>query len=452
MKNLPTLNFELNRKQAPEIKNIEKLNLSFPDRALLDNGIPLYIINAGEQEVVKIEFILKAGINSIFLNTSNLTLNTPLIPKLTLEMLTEGTESFTSEEIAETLDFYGAFLDRDCDRDKATLTITCQNKHLKNIIPVLKEMIFNPTFPASNFQLISSNKRQHFILNNEKVAYVAKQKFKQLLYGDSHPYGSIIKVEDFDNLEREHLKVFHSANYQASAFSYIIISGKPDKNIISVLNKHFGNVKCLLLNAEVNIPNSELRIQNSKLFIQKPAAIQSAIRIGKVLSAPQSPILNYKSPDYYCFKILNTILGGYFGSRLMSNIREDKGYTYGISSNVIPLYNSAYFFITSQIGVEHVNIAISEIYKEMKRLQNDKVKDKELELVRNYMQGNLLRSMDGPFAIAELCKILIEYGLSEDYFEKYIDNIQNITSDEIIQTAQKYLQPLTMTELIVGNR
>ena len=195
--------------------------MSFPAKYSLDNGIPLYIINAGKQEVVKIEFIFNAGINSLFLPTSNSLLPTPLLPKLTLEMLTEGTETYSSEEIADILDYYSAFLDKDCERDKATLTVTCLNKHLENILPVLKEIILYPTFPASNFELLTSIKRQHFILNNEKVSYIAKQKFKQLLYGDAHPYGVVTKIEDFDKLEREQLNAFHSQFYLQSPYSQL---------------------------------------------------------------------------------------------------------------------------------------------------------------------------------------------------------------------------------------
>ena len=443
------MNIELNRKQAPGIRNIEKFKLALPDKTSLDNGIPIYIINAGEQEVVKLEFIFNAGIRSNF----NSKFTSPLIPKLTLEMLTEGTDNYTSEQIADNLDYYSAFLDNDCGRDNATLNVTCLNKHLENILPVIREMLIFPTIPTSNFQLLVSNKRQHFILNNEKVNYIAKQKFKQLLYGKSSPYGIITKIEDFDMIDREHLADFHKQFYKGLNDLSIIVSGKPDKNILSILNKHFGNVKSAISDQQSAISNQQSTIssqQNSKMFIEKPNAVQSAVRIGKVLSSNQP--LNYSHPDYYSFKVLNSILGGYFGSRLMSNIREDKGYTYGIGSNIISLYNSAYFFITSQIGVENVNIAISEIYKEIERLQNEKVSEKELDLVRNYMQGNLLRSMDGPFAIAEMCKILIEYNLEDDYFEKYIDRIQNISSQELMQTAQKYLQPDTMTEIIVGNR
>ena len=163
-------------------------------------------------------------------------------------------------------------------------------------------------------------------------------------------------------------------------------------------------------------------------------------------------LFNYTHKDYYAFKILNTVLGGYFGSRLMSNIREDKGYTYGIGSNLISLYNSGYFFISSQIGVEYCRMAISEIYKEIKRLQEEKVNASELELVKNYILGSFLRSIDGPFALAEMSRILIEYNLDNNYFSDYTDRINSITPDEIMDTAQKYLQTDTMLELVVGKK
>ena len=459
----------MNRKRAPEIHKSDTISIALPEKHLLDNGIPVYIITAGPQEVTKLEIVFKAGISSLFHQPGAPLLHTPLLPKFTAEMLTEGSANYTAEKVADIFDFYSVYIDKDCERDKVSITISCLNKHLEKVMPVVQDIILYPLFPQNEFRLLVSIKKQQFIQNNEKLNYVAKQKFKETLYGEEHPYGLITKTDDFDRLEPQMLADFHKCCYSPEN-CFILASGKPDDNLLALLNKYigipFGNSSALssqfsalstqpsafstqhsalsTQHSVLSSPNSVLSSQRSVL-IEKTSAIQSAVRIGKVL-------FNYTHKDYYAFKILNTVLGGYFGSRLMSNIREDKGYTYGIGSNLISLYNSGYFFISSQIGVEYCRMAISEIYKEIKRLQEEKVNASELELVKNYILGSFLRSIDGPFALAEMSRILIEYNLDNNYFSDYTDRINSITPDEIMDTAQKYLQTDTMLELVVGKK
>ena len=154
--------------------------------------------------------------------------------------------------------------------------------------------------------------------------------------------------------------------------------------------------------------------------------------------------------DYIKLQILNTVLGGYFGSRLMKNIREDKGFTYGIGSAIIPLKNSAYFFISAETGSDVTFQAVEEIYKELRKLKEQPIPIEELDLVKNYKTGEIMRSLDGPFAISDLTKLTIQFDLDADYFSKYISVIRNITSSELQDLAIKYFNENDLYELIVG--
>jgi predicted Zn-dependent peptidase len=180
-------------------------------------------------------------------------------------------------------------------------------------------------------------------------------------------------------------------------------------------------------------------------FIEKPDAIQSAVRVGRLL-------FNKKDPDYFKFQVLNTVLGGYFGSRLMANIREDKGYTYGIGSGLASLVNGGYFFISTEVGVDVTNNTLSEIYKEIKLLREQPVNNEELETVRNYVLGQFLRSVDGPYSLADKFKAIWEFGLGYDYFENYFKAVKTITPKEIQELANKYLQEEDLIELVVGKK
>jgi predicted Zn-dependent peptidase len=155
-------------------------------------------------------------------------------------------------------------------------------------------------------------------------------------------------------------------------------------------------------------------------------------------------------PDFAGMKVLNAILGGYFGSRLMNNLREDKGYTYGIGSSVVPLRDGGYFVISGEVGAEVTKEALSEIKSELQRLCDEPVPESELSLVRSYLSGEMLRACDGPFAQAEMYRELIEDGLDVSHFNDLINTVQHINAKQLQDLAIKYLNPDDLFTLIVG--
>ncbi len=424
---------DLNRNTQPEIKLVSKINLHRPEVVHLQNEIPVYLINTGTQDLVKIEFIFNAG---------NWYEKEVLVSRFTNKMLKEGTKNFSSNEIAEKIDYYGAHLQCSSEKDNAYVTLYCLNKHLEKILPVVEEVIFKPEFPEKELQILKQNQKQEFIVNSEKVKYVASWNFNELLFGKDHPYGRLITGEDFENVDLSKLVNFHKERYRVDGCK-IIIAGKIPDNLVELLNKHFGIYGSS--NYHMNTEEFSIKSEHEQnKHIKKDNAIQSAVRIGKIL-------FNKKHPDFLKLKVLNTILGGYFGSRLMTNIREDKGYTYGIGSVLISLQHTGYFFITSEVGSDVTEDAINEIYKEINRLQEDKVPEKELSLVKNYMLGAFLRSIDGPFHLSESLRGLIEYDLHNNFYENFISIIQNITSEELRDLACKYFDKGSLYELKVGS-
>jgi predicted Zn-dependent peptidase len=178
-------------------------------------------------------------------------------------------------------------------------------------------------------------------------------------------------------------------------------------------------------------------------FILKAGAMQSAIRMGNLM-------FGRSHSDFAGMKVLNAILGGYFGSRLMINLREDKGFTYGIGSSVVPLLQGGYFVISGEVGAEVTGQALSEINSELLRLCNEPVSESELSLVRSYLSGEMLRAVDGPFAQAGLYRELIEANLTMTHFEELIDTVQHINAQQLQDLAIKYLSPEKLFTLVVG--
>lgn len=423
----------LNRKLAPDFKTIEKIEIPHAFAHTLDNGIKVYTIDSGSQELTKLEFIFKAG---MFYQ------KIPLQASAANNLLETGTKHYSANELSDNIDYYGSFFECAVDQDYASLALYSLNKYLDKSLHYVEDIIKNPTFPKDEFDIYLSNKKQKHLVNSEKVNVLARRRFSELLFGEKHPYGISVTNEDFAQLSLESVIEFYQTFYHSGNCT-IIASGKLSKDLIDTLNRffgkdHWGHVQPIPV-PEVNKETST----QQKHYIHKSDAIQSAIRVGRLL-------FNKKDPDYFKFQVLNTILGGYFGSRLMANIREDKGYTYGIGSGLASLVNDGYFYISTEVGKDVTKDALNEIYKEIRLLREELVDTEELETVRNYVLGQFLRSVDGPYALAEKFKAIWEFGLDYDYFDKYFAAVKTITPEEIKSLANQYLQEQDLLELVVG--
>ncbi len=424
---------KLNRKQQPKFKNIENINIPVPEKINLDNGIETYIINAGTQEIIKIDIIFNAG---------SWYQEKPLIATIVNEMLTEGTKSLTSQQIAEKLDYYGAFIHPNPTKDFGNITLYTLKKYLPETIKILDDIIKNPIFPEDELKTFLSKRKQQFQIELEKVTNIARREFNEQLFGENHPYGKKTKPEDYDLVNRKDVIQFHKRLYH-SGNCKIILSGKIDDSDIKLLNQYLGS-KDWSIKTEAKSLNFDITYQpKMESFVEKENVTQSAIRLGGI-------IINKDHPDYHKLNVVNTILGGYFGSRLMKTIREEKGYTYGISSVLVSLKHAGYLVILSEVGANVAKNAIADILIEIKKLRLEKVSQQELDLVKNYMFGDLLRSFDGPFEISASFKSIIDLGLDTNYYDKAIETIKTITPDEIILMANKYLQEDTLIKIIAG--
>lgn len=425
----------LNRKEAPGFKTIDKIDIPQAEHQRLDNGINVYTVNSGSQELTKIEFIFKAGMYYQ---------DQTLVASAANNLLETGTKSYTANQISDGIDFYGSFFECAVDQDYSTLALFSLNKYLDQSLHFVEEIIKYPTFPKDEFDIYLSNKKQKHLVNSQKVNVLARRRFTELLFGEDHPYGRDVKTEDFDRLTLDQVKAFYKSHYHSSNCT-IVASGKLPENLLEILNRFVGQTTWGEVQPVEKAPIAPKTSSQRQHFIEKADAIQSAVRVGRIL-------FNKKDPDYFKFQVLNTILGGYFGSRLMANIREDKGYTYGIGSGLSSLINSGYFFISTEVGADVTNNTLEEIYKEIKLLREEPVDAEELETVRNYVLGQFLRSVDGPYALADKFKAIWEFGLGYDYFDRYFEAVKTVTPEELMKLANTYLQEKDLVELVVGKK
>ena len=423
----------INRKIQPKIQPVRTIDLIAPVHFKLENGLQLYLLNLGTQDLVKIELVFTAGLAYQ---------NQKLVSFFTNKMLAEGTSSFTAFEIAEKFDSLGAYFNTNIDKDYASVTLYCLTKHLDQILPVFAEIVCEPTFPENELQILTNKTKQEFIINLKKVKSIAQLNFPPLIFGPQHPYGQKAEIRDFNNVSQNDVQTFYK-NYYLNGDSSLFISGKINERIIKKLKNSFSRYP-IKLNVIKPVPDFSAK-PNPELthHIEVTDALQSAIWVGKKL-------FDRLDPDFIGMQVLNTILGGYFGSRLMSNIREEKGYTYGIGSSIVSYKNDGYFAIQTEVGGKHTSATLTEIYHEINVLQTKSISNIELDLVKNYIIGQLIRGMDGPFAVHDKLKTVVLFNFDMNYYQQFINEVLAITPETIKQLATKHLKKESLTELIVG--
>jgi predicted Zn-dependent peptidase len=356
-------------------------------------------------------------------------------------MLSEGSASYTSEELNKLLDYHGIFLNQLVEKDSAGIVLFFLSKHINKVLELGREILFNPLFPDNELNALMMKRSRWYLVNREKVSNIASDHYFQSIFGKNHPYGHQVTEKDFEMMTPLLLRDFHSKYYTAGNMT-IIISGKIHNMTTGLLNQYFGNITSKSQIVEDN-PASPKGEKKRKVHINKKGTVQSAIRIG-------SSTINKRNPDYPGLKIVDSLLGGYFGSRLMKNIREEKGFSYGISSTVTSLDLSGYKVISTEVSQKNRQETIDEIYNEIRLLQNIPVGKEELALVRNYMSGEMIRMFDGPFALAESFKSAWEFGLDNKYYNILADKIKSIEPDEIIDLARTYYNIDELYEITAG--
>lgn len=423
----------INRAVAPTSHPVSGFHLINPRHLALSNGVNLFLVEGGEQELTRIEWIFQ---NDYSRNEH------PLVNTVTCGMLLEGTAHYTQREVADTVDFYGAYLVPEFSHDHSSLKLFSLNKHLSQLFPLVKSILTESTFPERELGTYLRNARQRLQVSLQKNDFVARREFGTALFG-SNRYGIASQLEDYDRINREDLlRVYRSQFTPANCT--IVISGKIDAQLLAEFRTHFEDT----WESTQTLPSpdklSVSKTESGRLtYVERPNALQSAIRLG-------AKTIRRSHPDFPALQFVNLLLGGYFGSRLMSNIREDKGYTYGVGSGIVSLQHDAYLTIATEVGAEVTRATLGEIEKEIERLRTDLVGPEELALAKNYILGSMLGSLENVFAHGDKFKNAYFSGLDIGYYDYYLDTIRAMDAESVLTIANTYLDYGEMSKVIVG--
>jgi len=422
----------LNRSLAPEIHPIRPFDFVKPETITLPNGLECHTVNAGIQPIVSLQLVFP---------TANHLSISEVRAHFASRMLLEGTSKRSNEEISELLASYGAFLDSDSGFDFANLELYCLTKQLPELAELICEILTDSTFPEAGFEHIRKVTFEQQKINFEKSQVVASLKFREKLFGTENPYGKHKTLENIQNITRKEAQEYYETVYKNRPFG-LIMAGKFTDNDLKIIKDTFGKLE--LSTPKIPTANYKIpKVTEKNTYEEKENAFQTSVRIGRELFVRTHP-------DYLKMSVLNTVFGGYFGSRLMSNIREDKGYTYGIYSSIVPMKNAGYLIIGGDVQKEFRKETIREILKEMQRLRTEPIPEEELEIVKNYICGKFVKSLKTPLEVAGKYRSVYFYGLSPDYFSAYISQINAVTSDQLLELAQQYFQEEECLQVLVG--
>lgn len=399
------------------------------------NGVKVHCFSDTASDCLRLEFL--------FMNAGNIHQNKLLTALTSVTLITEGTRCLSALDVADRLDYYGVFVEKNVYREFSSVVFHCLKKYIGELLPLIEQIIKYPEYDKEELAVHIAKGRQKTELNDKKTSTIAMKAFYRSVFPDGHPFSSFAQKEDWDALTRQDLLSFSRQFYSTSQCE-IILAGDCSDELIRSLELHFGESSW----GETSSPllrdyDAKVLLPVKTEFVNKQDASQSSIMVGK-------PCINHLHGDFFKLKVLVCLFGGYFGSRLMTNIREEKAYTYGISADIKTNRRFGVLSILADVKLDKAEETLKEIDFEIERLQNELADEEELRNVKNYLLGDCLRALDGVTEVADRFSYLKGTGCSLSYFQRLAQETKRVSAEELRLMARKYLDKDEMYRVIVG--
>ncbi len=421
----------IDRSKAPQFSLPSEFALPAPQQFLLSTGSTLFFFPTPGIEAVKLE-VIGASSRSTLPNLH------ALVPSFTLQMLQEGTTKSSGQELAEFFDFHGAEVYPTLTYTQEGLSLLCIKKHLSTLLPTFISLFSEATFPEENLEKRKSQRKLSLKLDQEKPSSRAGQLFKKGLFGPEHPFGQEITEAHISEITPELLQAYYQSSLWKDCTLFLSGDFTPQELDLLISQLEQLPLKQGAIKQELPSPSSSWIFQEDK-----EGAVQSSIRLG-AWAIPK------KHPDYPALAVFNTLLGGYFGSRLVKNIREDKGHTYGIHSTLVELDSYAYWMIAADVKKANQEEVFSEIEKEINRLRTELADPEEIEILRNYLIGQLFSKFSSPFDLIEQFKGVYYAGLDFSFYENRFNYLKKFTATDLLNIGERYFSSADRVKVRVG--
>lgn len=421
----------LDRTIAPAVQPLARVTLPAATVFPLPNGARLHVMRNDAQPVIRLQVVFKAG--KWYDPSAGVSL-------LAARLLLDGTHTRSARQIADEVAFFGASLDCEQGFDRATLTLYCLSRHLPQLLPLVQDVLTAPSFPETELALLKTRTIQNVRVERQKTSYLASESFSRHLFGPGYPYGVTFDETIFQDITSEQVRHFYQQHYNFTEAEIFLCGDATDEHV-ALITESLGNPAGSAVVAAAASPAPALLAPSD--YVTVDGSLQASLRIGRLW-----PALNH--PQTHALQVLVKVLGGYFGSRLMKNIREDKGFTYGIYSSVQPREHATSFMIGSDVNAANSAAAIEQVQFELRRLQEEPIPLTELQTVKNYMSGKFANELSTVFEQCDKYKNLVFYNLPASYYADFVAQVQATDAATLQELAQAYLSPDDMLKVVSG--
>lgn len=411
----------VDRSCPPPVSGFTGLHLEFPRCVSLRNGIPVWVIDNGEDDINRLTYYFDGGM---------LHEDRPYQAALTMATLAEGNAHRDAAAIAESFDYYGSLKQANSGDAHSVVSLSSLNDNFAGALEVMQQCVATATFPDHEFGIIRQQQVSNCEIALERVKYLAMKEMKRLYYGDGHPLSMRATPGDIAALTPDDALRFHRRHF-VPARCRLVLAGRITDRELATVDDLVGSWQPAGAPPEPVTWHVDPSPQMLSI-VDKPGAVQSAIVI-------TVPTVGRRHPHYFKLRLLVMALGGYFGSRLVSNVREDKGYTYGIVANLLGSAFDAYVGIATECDTKYTRAVIDEIKKELRRLRDETMGDDELYTVKQHMLSSLAKQLDTPFSIAGYVGSTIMHGVYPEYYNEQVAAIAAATPRDLQEMAQRYL-------------
>lgn len=423
------------QKQTPPAGGTPKdFTLPAKNSITLGNGLSVTMVQYGKVPKVSVRVVVRTG-------NIDETASQVWLADLTGEFLKEGTKTRSAQDLAKAAAGMGGSIEVYTGSDQVYVTGEVLAEFGPDFIKLIADMIQNPAFPAAETERLKNNKIRELSVDRAEPQSMAAEKFNKVIFGD-HPYGRLFPTEDMlKSYTVEHVKEFYDKNFCAKRTAIYVVGMFDSKAVQQAVNESFNGWK----EGSAATQNPPKMSSSKTIYlIDRPGAPQSTIYMGL-------PAIDPSHPDYLPMTVMNSLLGGSFGSRITSNIRENKGYTYSPSSFFQVNYRSAFWAEAADVTTDFTGASIREILYEINRLKNEPPSKEELDGIKNYMAGTFVLRNSSPNGIANQLSFLSLHGLPDTYLTNYVKNVYAVTPEDISKMVKNYIRDTDIAIVIVGD-
>lgn len=428
----------LDRTVRPKLGPTPAITLPNIQKAELPNGLRLWLVENHKVPVAAFNLVVFAG-------SERDPLTSPGTASMTAAMVQEGTTTRTSLQIAEEIDAIGAMMNIYSQTDYAGASLNCLTKHLDAALAVYADVLTSPTFPEKEFARVKNDRLTALLQQKDRPTTIASVAFSKILYGSGHPYGNDVNgtEQSVRGLTREDIVKFYKTFYRPNNATLLVVGDVTMATILPRVTKAFATW------TKADVPAvaawATPSVETRKIYlVDKPGAAQSEIRIGY-------PALARTTPDFFPVTLMNTVLGGQFSSRLNSNIRERRGFSYGVRSAFQFTRLPGPFVASGGIQTAKTDSALQEFLREIDLMREKGMTAEELEFAINRTKGTFATSFETPAQIAAALVNIVVYGLPEDYLVNYLKNVDAVTLEDVQRVSRQYLDSSKMAIVVVGD-